>query len=91
MEVRFGPLPALCWREKTAARQIAVVKQQMLAIGRALMARPETHAPWMNLYGLGRPPLLVKEISEIIKEINQRGTTILLVEQKCPYGIHHSP
>jgi len=53
----------------------------MLAIGRALMARPELML--MDEPSMGLAPLLVKEIFEIIKEINQRGTTILLVEQNA--------
>ncbi len=53
----------------------------MLAIGRALMARPELML--MDEPSMGLAPLLVKEIFEIIKEINSRGTTILLVEQNA--------
>ena len=53
----------------------------MLAIGRALMARPELLL--MDEPSMGLAPLLVKEIFEIIKDINERGTTILLVEQNA--------
>lgn len=53
----------------------------MLAIGRALMARPELLL--MDEPSMGLAPLLVKEIFEIIKDINSRGTTILLVEQNA--------
>ena len=53
----------------------------MLAIGRALMAKPELLL--MDEPSMGLAPLLVKEIFEIIKDINKRGTTILLVEQNA--------
>lgn len=53
----------------------------MLAIGRALMAQPELLL--MDEPSMGLAPLLVKEIFEIIKDINKRGTTILLVEQNA--------
>jgi uncharacterized membrane protein YfcA len=56
-------------------------EQQMLAIGRALMAKPELLL--MDEPSMGLAPLLVKEIFEIIKDINKRGTTILLVEQNA--------
>lgn len=53
----------------------------MLAIGRALMARPQLML--MDEPSMGLAPLLVKEIFEIIKDINSKGTTILLVEQNA--------
>lgn len=53
----------------------------MLAIGRALMARPQLLL--MDEPSMGLAPLLVKEIFEIIKDINEKGTTILLVEQNA--------
>jgi branched-chain amino acid transport system ATP-binding protein len=53
----------------------------MLAIGRALMARPKLML--MDEPSMGLAPLLVKEIFEIIKEINEKGTTILLIEQNA--------
>ncbi len=53
----------------------------MLAVGRALMSRPRLLL--MDEPSLGLAPLLVKEIFEIIKEINQQGTTILLIEQNA--------
>ena len=56
-------------------------EQQMLAIGRALMANPQLLL--MDEPSMGLAPLLVKEIFEIIKDINARGTTILLVEQNA--------
>ena len=56
-------------------------EQQMLAIGRALMAKPQLLL--MDEPSMGLAPLLVKEIFAIIKDINERGTTILLVEQNA--------
>jgi branched-chain amino acid transport system ATP-binding protein len=54
-------------------------EQQMLAIGRALMARPRLLM--LDEPSLGLAPLIVKEIFRIIGEINRSGTTVLLVEQ----------
>ncbi|MDD2396671.1 MAG: ABC transporter ATP-binding protein [Tissierellia bacterium] len=56
-------------------------EQQMLAVGRALMARPKLIM--MDEPSLGLAPLIVNSIFEIIKEINNQGTTILLIEQNA--------
>lgn len=56
-------------------------EQQMLAVGRALMSRPELLM--MDEPSLGLAPLIVKDIFSIIKEINKKGVTILLVEQNA--------
>lgn len=56
-------------------------EQQMLAVGRALMSRPDLLM--LDEPSLGLAPLLVKEIFEIIKKINQDGKTVLLVEQNA--------
>ena len=56
-------------------------EQQMLAVGRALMSRPSLML--MDEPSLGLAPLLVKEIFQIIAEINNQGTTILLIEQNA--------
>ena len=53
----------------------------MLAMGRALMARPKVIL--MDEPSMGLSPLLVKEIFSIIKDINEKGTTVLLVEQNA--------
>ncbi len=81
MEEVFARFPRLLERKKQLAGTLSGGEQQMLAIGRALMARPELMLMYETSMGLA--PLLVKEIFEIIKEINQRGTTILLVEQNA--------
>lgn len=81
MENVFTRFPRLKERRKQMAGTLSGGEQQMLAIGRALMARPELML--MDEPSMGLAPLLVKEIFEIIKDINSRGTTILLVEQNA--------
>ncbi|MDD3268251.1 MAG: ABC transporter ATP-binding protein [Syntrophomonadaceae bacterium] len=81
MENVFTRFPRLKERRKQMAGTLSGGEQQMLAIGRALMARPELML--MDEPSMGLAPLLVKEIFEIIKDINARGTTILLVEQNA--------
>jgi len=81
MENVFGRFPRLKERRKQMAGTLSGGEQQMLAIGRALMARPELLL--MDEPSMGLAPLLVKEIFSIIKDINDRGTTILLVEQNA--------
>lgn len=81
MEGVFTRFPRLKERRKQMAGTLSGGEQQMLAIGRALMARPELMI--MDEPSMGLAPLLVKEIFEIIKDINSRGTTILLVEQNA--------
>jgi branched-chain amino acid transport system ATP-binding protein len=81
MENVFNRFPRLMERRKQLAGTLSGGEQQMLAIGRALMARPELLL--MDEPSMGLAPLLVKEIFEIIKDINSRGTTILLVEQNA--------
>ena len=81
MELVFERFPRLKERRKQLAGTLSGGEQQMLAIGRALMARPELML--MDEPSMGLAPLLVREIFEIIKDINSRGTTILLVEQNA--------
>jgi branched-chain amino acid transport system ATP-binding protein len=81
MENVFNRFPRLKERRKQLAGTLSGGEQQMLAIGRALMARPQLML--MDEPSMGLAPLLVKEIFEIIKDINARGTTILLVEQNA--------
>ena len=61
-------------------------EQQMLAIGRALLARPKLLL--LDEPSLGLAPLMVVRIFEIIRAINQQGTTILLVEQNANMALH---
>ena len=81
MDNVFTRFPRLLERRKQMAGTLSGGEQQMLAIGRALMARPELML--MDEPSMGLAPLLVKEIFKIIKDINSRGTTILLVEQNA--------
>ncbi len=81
METVFTRFPRLKERRKQLAGTLSGGEQQMLAIGRALMARPQLML--MDEPSMGLAPLLVKEIFSIIKDINERGTTILLVEQNA--------
>src|SRR5665647_1958019 len=81
MENVFSRFPRLKERRKQMAGTLSGGEQQMLAIGRAMMARPQLLL--MDEPSMGLAPLLVKEIFTIIKEINEQGTTILLVEQNA--------
>lgn len=81
MDNVFDRFPRLQERRKQMAGTLSGGEQQMLAIGRALMARPELML--MDEPSMGLAPLLVKEIFQIIKDINSKGTTILLVEQNA--------
>ncbi|HEV8227684.1 MAG TPA: ABC transporter ATP-binding protein [Methylomirabilota bacterium] len=75
----FALFPRLEERRGQAAGTMSGGEQQMLAIGRALMARPRVLM--LDEPSLGLAPIIVKEIFRIIGEINQLGTTVLLVEQ----------
>src|SRR5262249_50038454 len=73
--------PRIKERERQSAGTMSGGEQQMLAIGRALMARPTILL--MDEPSLGLAPILVREIFGVIKEIRERGTTIVLVEQNA--------
>jgi branched-chain amino acid transport system ATP-binding protein len=77
----YGRFPRLAERRGQPAGLLSGGEQQMLAIGRALMARPRLLM--LDEPSLGLAPLIVKEIFRIIAALKQRGATILLVEQNA--------
>lgn len=81
LEEVYSLFPRLKERSWQAAGTLSGGEQQMLAVGRALMARPTLIM--MDEPSLGLAPIVVQEIFNIIKKINARGTTVLLVEQNA--------
>jgi branched-chain amino acid transport system ATP-binding protein len=77
----FSVFPVLAERRAQRAGTLSGGEQQMLAIGRALMARPQLLL--MDEPSLGLAPLFVRKIFQIIRDINAEGTTIFLVEQNA--------
>jgi branched-chain amino acid transport system ATP-binding protein len=85
LERVFDLFPRLHERERQKAGTMSGGEQQMLAIGRALMARPKLLM--LDEPSMGIAPILVQRIYETIREINQQGITILLVEQNANYAL----
>jgi branched-chain amino acid transport system ATP-binding protein len=81
----FELFPRLLERERQKAGTMSGGEQQMLAIGRALMAKPTLLL--LDEPSMGIAPILVERIYETIAEINRQGTTILLVEQNANYAL----
>ena len=78
-------LPRLKERSSQVSGTLSGGEQQMLATGRALMARPRLIL--MDEPSMGLAPILVEGIFDTIKEINKEGTTILLVEQNATMAL----
>ncbi len=81
----YSLFPRLKERERQKGGTMSGGEQQMLAIGRALMARPELLL--LDEPSMGIAPILVERIYETIAEINRQGTTILLVEQNANFAL----
>ena len=81
LEMVYERFPRLKERTRQPAGTLSGGEQQMLAMGRALMANPRILL--LDEPSMGLSPLLVSEIFDIIQEINKQGVTILLVEQNA--------
>ncbi len=84
----FDLFPRLAERRKQVGGTLSGGEQQMLAIGRALMARPRLLL--LDEPSMGLAPMVIQQIFRIISEINQQGTTVLLVEQNAQQALARS-
>ena len=85
LENVYTLFPRLLERKEQLAGTLSGGEQQMLAMGRALMAKPRIML--LDEPSMGLSPLLVREIFDIIKDINKQGVTILLVEQNAKMAL----
>jgi len=85
IEKVYDHFPRLKERKSQLAGTMSGGEQQMLAIGRALMSKPQLLM--LDEPSMGLAPILVQEIFDIIKELNEAGTTILLVEQNASMAL----
>ena len=88
LQAIYKLFPRLQERGKQSAGTLSGGEQQMLAIGRALMARPKVIL--MDEPSTGLAPLIVREIFGIIKRLKEKGNTILLIEQNARLALHIS-
>ena len=82
----YKRFPRLDERRRQLAGTLSGGEQQMLAVARALMSRPKLMM--MDEPSLGLAPLIVRDIFQIIREINKQGVTILLIEQNANMALH---
>ncbi|MCA2211029.1 MULTISPECIES: ABC transporter ATP-binding protein [Nocardia] len=88
LEWVFELFPRLAERRKQVGGTLSGGEQQMLAIGRALMARPKLLL--LDEPSMGLAPMVIQQIFRIISEINRQGTTVLLVEQNAQQALTRS-
>lgn len=86
IEMVYGYFPRLKERSWQAGGTLSGGEQQMLAVGRALMGRPELLM--MDEPSLGLAPIVVRDIFDIIRKIHEDGTTVLLIEQNANMALH---
>ena len=85
LEMVFALFPALAERRNQLAGSLSGGEQQMCAIGRGLMAQPKLLI--LDEPSLGLAPMMVKKTLDVVREINEKGTTILLVEQNVQHAL----
>jgi branched-chain amino acid transport system ATP-binding protein len=85
LERVYGRFPILRQKQRQLAGMLSGGQQQMLVMGRALMARPRLLL--LDEPSMGLAPLVVEEIFDIIRELNQEGITIFLVEQNASQAL----